>query len=37
MADRVAELAPDLLVTNEMPFGPWLAASAAYDAARAAE
>ncbi|AYD62697.1 carbon-nitrogen hydrolase family protein [Achromobacter sp. B7] len=37
IAERVAELAPDLLVTNEMPFGPWLAASAAYDAARAAE
>ncbi|MCY1513866.1 N-carbamoylputrescine amidase [compost metagenome] len=37
MAGRIGELAPDLLVTNEMPFGPWLAASPAYDSARAAE
>lgn len=36
MADRIGELAPDLLVTNEMPFGPWLAASPVYDADRAA-
>lgn len=37
IAERIAELAPDFLVTNEMPFGPWLAASSAYDPARAAE
>lgn len=37
IADRIHELAPDLLVTNEMPFGPWLAASPSYDAALAAE
>lgn len=37
MAERIEELAPDLLVTNEMPFGPWLAASPVYDAERAAE
>lgn len=37
MAERIAELEPDLLVTNEMPFGQWLAASPVYDPARAAE
>ncbi|KRA03179.1 MAG: carbon-nitrogen hydrolase family protein [Achromobacter sp.] len=37
IAGRIDELAPDLLVTNEMPFGPWLAASPSYDAALAAE
>lgn len=37
IADRIGELAPDLLVTNEMPFGPWLAARPEYDAALAAE
>ncbi len=31
----VASSAPDLLITNEMPFGPWLAASASYNAERA--
>ncbi len=37
IAERIQELAPDLLVTNEMPFGHWLAASSTYDPARAAE
>ncbi|MBB1597721.1 carbon-nitrogen hydrolase family protein [Achromobacter sp. UMC46] len=37
IADRIDELAPDLLVTNEMPFGAWLAALPAYDPALAAE
>ncbi|QVQ25194.1 carbon-nitrogen hydrolase family protein [Achromobacter deleyi] len=37
IADRIGELAPDLLVTNEMPFGRWLAAFPSYDAALAAE
>lgn len=37
IANRIGELAPDLLVTNEMPFGPWLAALPAYDPALAAE
>ncbi|WP_254632429.1 MULTISPECIES: carbon-nitrogen hydrolase family protein [Achromobacter] len=36
LAERIVELAPDLLVTNEMPFGPWLAADPVYDAERAA-
>ena len=35
IADRIHELAPDLLVTNEMPFGQWLAASSTYDPAQA--
>jgi len=29
--DSLRLAAPDILVTNEMPFGPWLAASAAFD------
>ncbi|KGE00075.1 nitrilase [Achromobacter sp. RTa] len=37
IAERIGELAPDLLVTSELPFGSWLAASSTYDAARAAE
>ena len=32
LAADVASSAPDLLVTNEMPFGPWLAASPIYNA-----
>ncbi|KRC71859.1 N-carbamoyl-D-amino acid hydrolase [compost metagenome] len=37
IAERIGELAPDLLVTNEMPFGRWLAASPSYDPLLAAE
>lgn len=37
LADEIAEAAPDVLVTNEMPFGPWLAACSVFDAARATE
>ncbi|WMD18912.1 carbon-nitrogen hydrolase family protein [Achromobacter seleniivolatilans] len=37
LAERIGELSPDLLVTNEMPFGPWLASSSVYDPERAAE
>ncbi len=33
----VHSAAPDLLITNEMPFGPWLAAFPSYDAERAEE
>ena len=33
----VASAAPDLLITNEMPFGPWLAASPNYNDERAKE
>ncbi|MBD9422863.1 carbon-nitrogen hydrolase family protein [Achromobacter sp. ACM04] len=36
IAERIGELAPDLLVTSEMPFGPWVAADPQYDADRAA-
>lgn len=36
LAARVAHEQPDLLVTNEMPFGPWLAAHGSFDAALAA-
>jgi len=37
IAERISELAPDLLVTNEMPFGSWLAALPDYDPALAGE
>lgn len=32
---RMREAVPQVLVTNEMPFGPWLAAAARYDDGRA--
>jgi N-carbamoylputrescine amidase len=32
IADTVRAAAPDVLVTNEMPFGPWLAEDERYDA-----
>ena len=35
-SERVAAEAPDLMVMNELPFGPWLAAAPEVDAARAA-
>ena len=35
--DAVGEQAPDLLVTNEMPFGTWLPKALPYDPARAAD
>jgi N-carbamoylputrescine amidase len=35
LADDVRRAAPDLLVTNEMPFGVWLAAFPTYDPTRA--
>lgn len=35
-SQRVAAEAPDLMVMNELPFGPWLAATTEVDAARAA-
>ncbi|OHV15725.1 carbon-nitrogen hydrolase family protein [Methylorubrum extorquens] len=35
LADEIVGASPDLLVTNELPFGPWLAANAAYDRAAA--
>lgn len=31
LQDRVAVEAPDILLMNEMPFGPWLAGSGGYD------
>jgi N-carbamoylputrescine amidase len=31
----IANAKPDILVTNELPFGPWLAAQPVFDAARA--
>jgi predicted amidohydrolase len=34
-ADAVDRLAPDILITNEMPFGAWLPKALPYDAARA--
>ena len=37
VAADVARAAPEILITNEMPFGPWLAASPNFDAARAKE
>ena len=33
----VARAAPDVLITNEMPFGPWVAASPHFDSKRAQE
>jgi len=33
----VARAAPDVLITNEMPFGPWVAASPHFDLKRAQE
>ena len=35
--DRVAASRAELLVTNEMPFGPWIAGRAAFDEAAAQE
>jgi N-carbamoylputrescine amidase len=37
VAADVARSAPEILITNEMPFGPWLAASPTFDAKRAKE
>ena len=37
LAADVAKSAPDVLVTNGMPFGPWLAASPTYEPERALE
>jgi len=37
LAADVARSAPEILITNEMPFGPWLAASPSFDATRAQE
>ena len=37
LAADVARAAPEILITNEMPFGPWLAASPTFDAKRAQE
>ena len=37
LAADVARSAPEVLITNEMPFGPWLAASPNFDAQRARE
>ncbi|MGC2196844.1 MAG: carbon-nitrogen hydrolase family protein [Terriglobales bacterium] len=37
VAADVARSAPEVLITNEMPFGPWLAASPNFDAERAKE
>jgi N-carbamoylputrescine amidase len=37
VAADVARCAPEILITNEMPFGPWLAASPTLDANRANE
>jgi len=34
-ADAVCRLAPDILITNEMPFGAWLPKTLPYDHARA--
>jgi N-carbamoylputrescine amidase len=37
LAEQVAAEAPDLLVMNEVPFGPWFATTPEVDAARAAQ
>jgi N-carbamoylputrescine amidase len=37
VAADVASFAPEILITNEMPFGPWLAASPDFDADSAKE
>lgn len=37
LAAEAASAAPEVLITNEMPFGPWLATSAHFDAGRARE
>jgi N-carbamoylputrescine amidase len=37
VAADVAKCAPEVLITNEMPFGPWLAASRSFDSERAKE
>jgi N-carbamoylputrescine amidase len=37
VAADVTRSAPDVLITNEMPFGQWLAASPSFDADRAKE
>ncbi len=37
LADDVRRSAPEVLITNEMPFGPWLAASPKFDVERAKE
>jgi N-carbamoylputrescine amidase len=37
IAAELTATAPDILLTNEMPFGPWLAGTASFDARRAAE
>jgi N-carbamoylputrescine amidase len=37
LAAEVARSAPDVLITNEMPFGPWLAASPNYNPEQAQE
>jgi N-carbamoylputrescine amidase len=37
VAADVMQCAPDVLITNEMPFGPWLAASPIFDLERAKE
>ena len=37
LAAEVVSSAPEVLVTNEMPFGPWLAASPNFDSQRAKE
>jgi N-carbamoylputrescine amidase len=31
LASRIGDVSPEVLVTNEMPFGPWLAESNRYD------
>ena len=37
LAGRIDEVGPDVLITNEMPFGPWLAESNQYDVKAAAQ
>ena len=37
VAADVTRSAPEVLITNEMPFGPWLAVSPNFDAERAKE
>jgi N-carbamoylputrescine amidase len=37
VAAEVTRSAPEVLITNEMPFGPWLAASPNFDVGRAKE
>jgi len=37
IAADVTKSAPEVLITNEMPFGPWLASSPTFDVERAKE